>query len=323
MADEFPTYRTRADLEKLLADGAVEGTTLEFKDSRALTKDEGKIVDLCANVSALANSAGGQIIFGINENKKSKGPVVVDDGVEDATITREWIGQILNSRLQPRMNGYNIDQIDMGNGRLGFCISVPQSQTGPHQAPDKRYYKRFALEVRPMEDYEIKDVLGRAAHPYLWIDLAFKTGDRAQLEFERNMDTSKTLQIFGTIKNHSAQPAYHTFIRLGISAHLTLHTMKPPWSILKKEETTDYGKIQWTHQRISSPPAFPIFKEVDQPLDGTGFGLQFHERSMAQSHRWPILLEINTPGFSSMEAWFIHQQGALVRLLPPGHPLLR
>ncbi|QND70817.1 helix-turn-helix domain-containing protein [Tardiphaga robiniae] len=323
MTDDFPTYRTRADLEKLLADGAVEGTSLEFKDSRALSKEDRNVADLCANVSALANSNGGQIIFGINENKKTKGPVVVDDGVEDPTVTREWIGQILNSRIHPRMSRYTIDQIDMGNGKFGFCISVPQSQTGPHQAPDKKYYKRFELEVRPMEDYEIRDVLNRATHPDLWVDFAFKSGDRAELEFDIRQDVSSPVRIFGTIKNRSAQPSFHTFFRLGVSASLGFNTVKPPWTMHRTQETTKYGKIQWTTQRTSSPPDFPIFKEVDQPLDGHGVTLQFHSRTMAQAHRWPLLIEIHSPGFSSLEAWYIDQQSTSLRLLQPGHPLLR
>jgi predicted HTH transcriptional regulator len=94
MADQFLPLKTRADLEKVLADGAVEGTTLEFKDSRALQRDDGKINELCVNVSALANSAGGQVIYGINENKKTNGPIEVDSGVTDASITRDWNTQI-------------------------------------------------------------------------------------------------------------------------------------------------------------------------------------------------------------------------------------
>ena len=323
MTDDFLVLRKRADLEKLLADGAVEGTSLEFKDSRALSKEDAKVADLCINVSALANSAGGQIIFGINENKKNKGPLIVDDGVEDPTITREWIGQILNSRIQPRLSRYTIDQIDMGNGKLGFSIGVPQSHSGPHQAPDKRYYKRFALEVRPMEDYEIKDVLGRAMHPDLWVDFAFTDGERTELEFNIREEISRSVRIIGTIKNRSAQPAYHSLFRLGVSASLDFNTMKPPWTIHQTEETTEYGKITWTTQRTSSPPDLPIFKEVDQPLDGHGVNLRFHSRTMDQGHRWPLLIEISAPGFSSLEAWFIQQQGPSLRLLPPRHPLLR
>lgn len=66
-----------------------------------------------------------------------------------------------------------MEQVDLHNGQLGFIISVPQSLTGPHQAPDKKYYKRFALEVRAMEDYEVRDVMARATSPYLLPLLTF------------------------------------------------------------------------------------------------------------------------------------------------------
>jgi predicted HTH transcriptional regulator len=152
----FPVYKSRQDLELLLASGAVENTELEFKDSRALARDEGKMTELCINVSALANSNGGQIIYGINENKKSNGPEVVDEGVTDAAITRDWISQILNARIKPRLTEYSIDPIDLHQGQLGFVISVPQTSIGPHQAPDYRYYRRIGVEVRAMEDYEAR-----------------------------------------------------------------------------------------------------------------------------------------------------------------------
>ena len=57
----------------------------------------------------MANSAGGTLIYGIEENNKTKKPSRVDDGVEDPKITREWIEQELNSRVQPRMTGVQIE----------------------------------------------------------------------------------------------------------------------------------------------------------------------------------------------------------------------
>ena len=323
MADDFPLYKTRQDLEQLIADGATEGTTLEFKDSRALTRDEGKITELCVNVSALANSAGGQIIYGINENKKTNGPVVVDEGVTDRNITREWIGQILNSRIQPRLAQYSIDAIDLHNGQLGFVISVPQSLTGPHQAPDNKYYRRFALEVRAMEDYEIRDVMRRATTPHLYVAFSFNPGERTHLDFGANQEYSHPVALMGKLGNKSPQPAFHAVIRIGISASLRLARRSAPWVHAGADETTDHGKIDWMYQRLSVPPAFPVFRELEQPLDQIGFPLLFHERTLAQSHRWPIIVEILSPGFASTEVWFIHQHGSQLRLLPPGHPLLR
>jgi len=81
-------------------------------------------------------------VYGIKEDKVTRKPTRVDDGVDDPKITREWIEQILNSRAQPRMNGIQTARIDMGNGRFSYVISVPQTQTGPH-ATLSRWRERF------------------------------------------------------------------------------------------------------------------------------------------------------------------------------------
>ena len=165
--------KTKSDLQQLVDEGLEESLTLDYKASPALSREGGKAVEMCKDVTALANSAGGQLVYGIEEDKATKKPSAVDGGVDDSKITREWIEQILNSRVQPRMNGVQIARIDMETGKFGFVISVPQSQTGPHQAPDGKYYKRFDLQSVPMHDYEIKDIMRRSTTPDLYTELSF------------------------------------------------------------------------------------------------------------------------------------------------------
>jgi hypothetical protein len=55
-----------------------------WRDGDSTKRDE-----LCKDASALANSAGGQIVYGIEE--KDHKPVRVDEGTQ---ITREWIEQV-------------------------------------------------------------------------------------------------------------------------------------------------------------------------------------------------------------------------------------
>jgi hypothetical protein len=149
MAEEFPTYRTRVDLEKLLADGAVENTRLELKDSRALARKRSRLPTY-ASMSRLWPIP--LVVRSSTASMRQKRPAVqfgLDDGVIDKAITREWIGQILNSRLQPRTSEYCIDEIDLGDAKRGFAISVQQSQTGPHQATDKRITRGSSLRCGP------------------------------------------------------------------------------------------------------------------------------------------------------------------------------
>ena len=41
----------------------------------------------------------------------------------------------------------------------------------PHQAQDKRYYKRYNFQSAPMDDYEIKDILNRVKYPDLHLSI--------------------------------------------------------------------------------------------------------------------------------------------------------
>jgi hypothetical protein len=155
------------------------------------------------------------------------------------------------------------------------------------------------------------------------VKFAFTTGERATLDFSQNQEASDPVRLFGKLGNESSQPAFHTFVRVGISTGISIPQKFAPWVNSGPAETEAFGKLDWMYQRVSSPPAMPIFRELEQPLDQVGIPLQFHSRTLGQSHRWPIAIEINSPGFTSTEAWFIHQQGSSLRLLPPGHSLLK
>jgi predicted HTH transcriptional regulator len=129
-----------------------------------LTRESSAVNELCKDVSAFANSAGGQIVFGVEEDKKkTRKPSKVDDGVADPKITREWIEQVPNSKIQPRIAGIRISPVQVAKG-FGYVISVPQSHTGPHQAPDLKYYKRFELQSVAMYYTKLKTSCGE--RPY-------------------------------------------------------------------------------------------------------------------------------------------------------------
>jgi hypothetical protein len=320
MADApFPNLNTRADLQRLVDEGLEESLTLDYKASVALARDSSAVNELCKDVSAMANSAGGQLVYGIEEDKNTKKPARVDDGVTDSKITREWIEQILNSRIQPRML-VSIARIDMENGQFGYVITIPQSRTA-HQAPTKQYFRRFELQSVAMHDYEIRDVNARGTVPDLYVKPSFVNGDRTSFEFLPKSETSEPVRLLTSIGNRSAQPAFHTLVSIGIASGIEV-LRKAPWSYKGLRAAGVHGQQHWFIQRIS-PPDLPIFKEIEQPLDAEGISLAFHSRTLGPIHRWPITIEIHTPGFSATETWFIQQQVNNLRLLPPGHPLLK
>jgi predicted HTH transcriptional regulator len=80
---------TKSDLQRLVDDEILESLTLDYKKSPALAKDSASRDELCKDVSAFANSAGGRIIYGIPE--KDQKPQPLDSGVPNDKISREWI----------------------------------------------------------------------------------------------------------------------------------------------------------------------------------------------------------------------------------------
>jgi Putative DNA-binding domain len=312
--------KKKTDLQRLVDEGLEESLTLDYKASPSLSRDGKNPEELCKDVSALANSAGGQLIYGIEEDKANGKPSKVDDGVSDPKITKEWIEQILNSKVQPRMDGVRIERIDMETGKFGYVISVHQSQTGPHQAPDGKYYKRFNFQSVPMHDYEIRDILRRSTTPNLDVKLSLPTGMKHRLEFSPHQDYSKSFLLGVTVSNSSPTPAYHAIVEVWVNDVLAVPfavqftqshgTESPPGRRFKV--------MRWT---LSSPPGIPIFEGANHESHFGQIPLQVPE-ALLQSSILYLETDVRAPGVSKHEKWAIHCEGGLLTLCDPKHPFV-
>jgi len=163
---------SEADLLVMKSTQTQESLYLEFKESPALAKGDKK--EIAKDVSAFANSAGGDILYGVSQTETSPASFKdIDGGVDPNVVTPEWIEQVINSNIQPRIAGIRITPIELKTihpGYYVYAVHIPASDNAPHQAPDKRYYKRFNFLSTPMEDYEIRDVNNRSRKPELSID---------------------------------------------------------------------------------------------------------------------------------------------------------
>ena len=154
-----------------------ESLTLDYKSSEALGKTDAKKKEITKDVSAMANSAGGIIFYGVkeyDEPTKRHLPEKID-GVNRNEFSKEWIEQVINN-IRPRIDGVLIHpvNIDTDQDRVVYVVEIQQSTTA-HQATDYRYYKRFNFESVPMEDYEIRDVMNRLITPDASVEFKFRT----------------------------------------------------------------------------------------------------------------------------------------------------
>ena len=154
-------------MQNLITGEIEESLTLEYKSAEALDRNETKKKEITKDVSAMANSAGGILIYGIREfdqeNRRHLPEKITP--VDRRQYPREWVEQIIQA-IRPRIDGIVIHSVNLSSGEshVAFVIEIPQSNTA-HQASDHRYYKRFNFQAVPMEDYEIRDVIFREQTP--------------------------------------------------------------------------------------------------------------------------------------------------------------
>jgi hypothetical protein len=157
---------SKAYLESLIQNQVEESTELEYKSSAAIDNTPQKKKEISKDVSAMANSAGGVIIYGIkeyDEQNKRHLPKEINPIIRKH-FSKEWLEQIIQSNIQPKIQNIIIIPITISDEGVVYKVVIPQSSTA-HQANDKKYYKRYNFESVPMEDYEIRDIMNRLKNP--------------------------------------------------------------------------------------------------------------------------------------------------------------
>ena len=154
---------TEADVQAYVENGVSEGRTLDYKRTLPGGKDAEK-KEFLADVTALANAAGGHILYGVEE----AGGVAVDvPGVEASDVDAEILrldGSI-RSGVEPRIPNVALRAVELANGRHVVVLDVPQSFARPHMVTFKgtnRFYLRHTAGKAPMTVDEIRTAFSLA-----------------------------------------------------------------------------------------------------------------------------------------------------------------
>ncbi len=166
----------QSEIQKYIDNCIEESLNIEYKGAASLDHTDKKKKEITKDVSAMANSAGGILIYGVAEydipDKKHLPERI--DSIDRKQFPKERLEHVINN-IRPRIEGLVIHPVDVniGAGDVVYVIEIPQSTTA-HQALDHRYYKRFNFESVPMEDYEIRDVMNRATTPNALVEFRHK-----------------------------------------------------------------------------------------------------------------------------------------------------
>lgn len=237
-----------SDLQALI--GQEETSSLEFKRSDALDNTDGNKRELVKDVSAMANAAGGVIVYGIEEKDN------LADALDQGTMqTKEWIDQVLTSNIEPKIPNVTIQRIPLASGCFAFALDIPMAVgLAPHQAkPQKQYFRRYNNTALAMLDHEIRDLMRRSAAPELFVDFAITPP---------HADAST---IRATIGNRAQEPALYTRVSLIFERNLFGEQVVVPWArsnkILRAMSQTTPVVVLTRNYTIQTE--MPIFAGVD------------------------------------------------------------
>ena len=191
-------------------------------------------------------------ICGVKEHNRE--PLNIDGGVDPSIITREWIENVLNSTIQPRIDKLRIHPIPLDatpGGRVIYVIQVPQTQEGgPHQSADKRYYKRFNFQSVPMEDYEVRDVMRRALGPDL------PTLNLQNVGINSTHQNYGTFELFRGTRNSSESVALYAHFEAFVDSRLDV-TDWSRWNAPQQGFVGKVGQLATAFNQLACPSHAP------------------------------------------------------------------
>jgi ATP-dependent DNA helicase RecG len=135
----------RNDLLNLIRGG--EDTYLEFK-IRLVNTDK-----ITGEIVAMANTGGGAIIFGVNDQRRL-------EGLDDPEQVEEQLIDICRNQIKPALMP-RIDKVAFDNGIRVVVLEVGDRRA-PHSTPDNRYFIRIGSTKREADGQEIAALFARS-----------------------------------------------------------------------------------------------------------------------------------------------------------------
>lgn len=122
-----------SDLQSLIDNKVLESKTIEYKKELPNNSDSSK-KEFLADVTSLANSSGGDLIFGIEQDNRLGEPKeVCGIGIENADKEKTRLDDIIRTGIEPRILSVSIQAIPLKNSNFAFIIRIPKSWNGPHR----------------------------------------------------------------------------------------------------------------------------------------------------------------------------------------------
>jgi len=151
----------QSTLNELVDAGATETVHLEFKRDTYGTSDADK-KEFLKDISAFANSLGGHLIIGMNEED---GAAFAINPLKDVDVDQELLRleNIVRTGAEPKIIGLRMKRVAVTGGDV-VVVYIPRSYNPPHRVIFKntnRYYARNSSGVYELSLEELRGLFGQ------------------------------------------------------------------------------------------------------------------------------------------------------------------
>ncbi len=257
---------SQQDIESLISLCVEESITLDYKAADSLEITDKKKSEIAKDISAFANSAGGHIIYGINEINHKPTSISPIDGIQ---ITKEWLEQVIQTRIQRKIEGLIIQPIRINQDikTTVYVVKVPESSLAPHMTSDKKFYKRYNFESVQMEEYEIRNLYNRKEKTKLLIDNIITT----RTQVSENNENGKTTYWQLSFQIENIGNAIEKYYKLAIELNFKNYSIK--FDPVRNEKNFNHSVTKDDNRIISLYGVSPIFPGETMTIGHIDFGL--------------------------------------------------
>ncbi|MBX3579876.1 MAG: putative DNA binding domain-containing protein [Rhizobiaceae bacterium] len=151
------------DFTELVADAQHEGLGIEFKRDMYGNSDTDR-KEFLKDLSSFANSTGGHLVIGIDEDQGVAVAVTPIAGDPDVVLQR--LEQIARTGIEPRIVGIRMRAVPIAAGGFVYLIRIPRSWNPPHRVSlqnSNRFFLRSSAGAHEASAEELRAIFANGA----------------------------------------------------------------------------------------------------------------------------------------------------------------
>lgn len=156
---------TQEHIDQLVSEQTLEGPHLDFKRDFPTGWNESAKHEFLADATAFANSGGGDIVFGIDEDGQAQASAVIPQSIQNTDQEIRRLQDFLLNLVEPRLPGAKVHTVTVSVAGVSghvVVVRIPQSWAGPHRVKtNQHFYIRDGLRKRQLDIPELRSLFLR------------------------------------------------------------------------------------------------------------------------------------------------------------------